>query len=130
MDLFAEKVRRPPDRNAEGRRQIAIVEYVRWVAPEIIIFHPANGGWRTKTEAARFKAMGALAGIPDLMLVLPDGRAAFWECKTDKGRASPAQAEIFARLAALGHHAAIVRGINDARRELAWLGVETKEALA
>jgi len=134
-DLFeAEVKRRPdrnkrrPDRNKEGRIQIAIVEFVRWVAPQVVIFHPANGGWRTTTEAARFKALGVLAGVPDLCLVLPHGRVAWWEVKADGGRLSPQQAAMISRMDESGHAVSIVRSIDDARIELALLGVETREA--
>ena len=130
-DLFGRATRYEPfDRNAEGRRQIAIVEYVRWVAPQIIVFHPANGGWRTKAEAARFKALGVLAGVLDLVLVLPEGRVAFWEVKTQPGRISPAQFAFIDRLEANGHVWAVVRSVDDARVELARLGIKTREAEA
>ena len=123
-DLFGRKAR---DANAEGRRQIAIVEYVRWVAPQCVIFHPANGGWRTKAEAARFKAMGVVAGTPDLVLVLPSGRSAWWEIKVSTGRLSPQQKEFAARLTELCHEWAIIRSVEDARGELARLGIKTKD---
>jgi hypothetical protein len=128
-DLFGHRVSlEPRDRNAEGRRQTAIVEFVRWVAPHIVIFHPANGGWRTKAEGARFKAMGVLAGVLDLVLVLPEGRSAYWETKTPRGRLSDDQKDFIGRLEALGHVWALVRSIDDARVELDRLGVITREA--
>ena len=67
------------DSNAEARRQAAIVEFVRWCAPQVTIFHAANGGLRSKSEAARLKWQGVLAGVLDLVLILPEGRVAFWE---------------------------------------------------
>lgn len=36
-----------------------------------LVFHPANGGARTKAEAGILKAMGVLAGMPDLLLIGP-----------------------------------------------------------
>jgi len=116
------------DHNAEARRQAAVVEWCRWVKPEIIVFHVANGGLRSKPAAARLKWMGVLPGVPDLILVLPSGRTAFWECKTPKGGLSPEQKTFIDRLTELGHSWGIVRSIDDARRELAALGIETKEA--
>ena len=118
------------DGNAEARRQAAIVDYVRYVAPQVIIFHPANGGLRSLVEAARFRWIGVLAGVLDLVLVLPKGRVAFWECKVPKGRLSTDQRKFIGRLEALGHSWALVRDIDDARRELAALGIETREAVA
>jgi hypothetical protein len=116
------------DHNAEARRQAAIVEYVRYVAPQIVIFHVPNGGLRSKAEAARLKWTGVLAGVLDLVLILPNARCAFWETKTPNGRLSDDQRAIIRRLTELGHSWAIVRSIDDARRDLTALGIETKEA--
>jgi hypothetical protein len=116
------------DRNAEAKRQASIVEYVRWVAPHIVIFAVPNGGLRTKAEAARLKWTGVLAGVLDLVLLLPDARCGLWETKTPRGRLSEDQQHFIIRLMALGHRWAIVRDIDDARRELAALGIETREA--
>ena len=74
--------------------------------------------------------MGVLAGVLDLVLILPMGRVAFWECKTPGGRLSIDQHRFIARLEASGHSWALVRDIDDARRELAALGIETREAFA
>jgi hypothetical protein len=130
-DLLGRPLRREPrDRNAEAKRQAAIVEFVRWVAPHVPIFAVPNGGFRTKAEAARLKWTGVLAGVLDLVLPLPEGRSAYWETKTPRGRLSADQLAFIARLEALGHVWAVVRSIDDARRELDRLGVETREAAA
>ena len=47
------------------------------------MFHVPNGGLRTKHEAAKFKAIGVVAGIPDLVLVLENGQSYFFEMKGD-----------------------------------------------
>jgi hypothetical protein len=123
------QVKEPRDRNAEAKRQAAIVEFVRWVAPHIIVWAVPNGGYRTKAEAARLKWTGVLAGVLDLTLALPAGRSAFWETKTPKGRLSDDQLAVIEQLKALGHSWAVVLSIDDARRELARLGIETREAV-
>jgi hypothetical protein len=38
------------DFNREAREQAGIVSYIRTVAPDLLVFHPANGGWRTQAE--------------------------------------------------------------------------------
>ena len=126
-DLFQTEIRRAPDRNREGRIQIAVVKFVNLVAPEVIVFHAANGGWRGKTEAARFKALGVTPGIPDLCLVLPHGRVAWWEIKADGGRISLSQAAMFSRFDESGHEVTVIRSIDEAREALKRLGVETRE---
>ena len=123
-------VERRRDSNAEARRQAAIVDYVRWVAPQVVIWAVPNGGLRSKAEAARLKWTGVLGGVLDLTLALPDGRCAFWECKTEAGRISAAQLAFIDQLEQRGHTWAVVRGINDARIELARLGIQTREAFA
>ena len=47
-----------------------------------MIWAVPNGGLRSKSEAARLKWTGVLAGVFDLTLALPKGRCAFWETKT------------------------------------------------
>lgn len=118
------------DRNAEAKRQASIVEYVRTVAPQVLIWAVPNGGLRSKSEAARLKWTGVLAGVPDLTLALPNGRCAFWEVKTPRGRLSKEQLKVVDRLQAMGHFCASVRDIEDAREALMWMGIETREAAA
>jgi hypothetical protein len=128
-DLFGAPIRNTPDRNREGRIQIAIVSYVRTVAPHIRILHFANGGWRDKAEAARFKALGVTPGATDLILALPNGLCAWWEIKAPKqGRLSDDQKAFLDDLERLGHRCAIIRSVDDARAELERLGVQTREA--
>jgi hypothetical protein len=127
-DLFSKPIQKAPDRNREGKIQIAVVRHVRLVAPYIRILHFANGGWRDKAEAARFRALGVLPGATDLILALPDGRCVWWEVKADDGRLSDDQKAFIADLERLGHRWAIVRSVDDARRELEALGIQTSKA--
>ena len=50
------------------------------------------------------------------------------ETKTPHGRLSDDQKAIIGQLQALGHSWAVVLSIDDARRELARLGITTREA--
>ena len=118
---------RQRDANAEARIQAAIVDFVRTVAPEVIIWAVPNGGLRTKAEAARLKWTGVLAGVLDLTLALPNGRCAFWEVKTHDGSLSEDQIDFIIRLRALDHSWAVIRSIDEARDELERLKVKTKE---
>jgi VRR-NUC domain len=118
------------DGNAEARVQAAVVAWVGWVAPQVVVFHVPNGGLRSKSEAARLRWVGTLAGVLDLVLVLPEGRCSFWEVKAERGMLSADQKAFIARLERSGHSWALVRSIDDARRELAKLGIRTREAFA
>jgi VRR-NUC domain len=80
-----------PDRNAESRQQAAVVEWIRLVAPQCVVFAVPNGGLRTKAEAARLKWTGALAGVADLVIIDEHGLAYFLEMKSPDGRLSESQ---------------------------------------
>ena len=97
-------VERRRDGNAEARIQAAIVEWIRWCAPQTVVFAIANGGLRSKSEAGRLRWTGVLAGIPDLAVLAPVGRIFFLEVKTPDGKRLSAaeQREMFDQLVALG----------------------------
>jgi len=122
-------------RQSEDATQIAIVNYLRQVLPaDAIVFHPANGGLRSKVQAARFKAMGVVAGIPDLLVLVSPGRAIFFEVKRPagvnqrKGSESLSQIAMRWKLHGLGFDCATVHSIDDVRNALRALNVSTREA--
>jgi hypothetical protein len=117
-----------PDLNAEARIQAAIVAFVRAVAPQVLIFADPNGGLRTQAEAARLKWTGVLAGVPDLVVIGPGGRALFLEVKTETGSLSASQREMFDRLTSAGTAPAIVRWVDDVRAAFRAWNIETMEA--
>jgi hypothetical protein len=120
----------PPKRNSnvEAQDQAWIVTYIKTVAPDLIVFHPANGGWRSKAEAARFKWLGVLPGIPDLCVVGPDGIVRFIEVKSETGSLSEAQRAMRDRLVAMRVPFAVAKGIDDVRRAFATWGISTRES--
>jgi len=87
----------PPPRTShpEHALQCACVRWFRLahrpLAP--LLFAVPNGGRRDPREAARMKAEGVVAGVADLILLVPRrGRAALCiEMKSPTGRQSPAQ---------------------------------------
>ena len=52
--------------------------------PAMFAFHPANGGWRSRVEAAILKGMGVRAGVPDIIAV-KGGRGHALELKAPGG---------------------------------------------
>jgi VRR-NUC domain len=127
QEIDALRVRRG-DCNAEARIQAAIVEWIRVVAPFIMVFAVPNGGLRSKPEATRMRWTGVLAGVPDLAVVAPGGRIFFIEVKAPGGYLSAAQRAMHGRLVALGTAAATVRPVDEAREALAHWGIPTREA--
>lgn len=90
-DLMAWR-EKAPRRDPEGELQRAIVQHLKLLAPANVIWaHIPNGEHRSKRTGARLKALGVQKGMPDLMFVLADGRAAFMELKAKAGRLSPDQ---------------------------------------
>lgn len=105
----------------EATIQRAVVQRLQILArPGVVWFHPANGGARSKVEAARFRAEGVVAGVPDLIIVF-GGKLHALELKTEHGRLSPAQRTMHERLAAAGAHVAVAYGLDAAIAQLtAW----------
>lgn len=105
----------------EGEEQATLFH---WVAmqqgkyPELAgLFHIPNGGKRGKAEAARFKAEGVKAGVPDLFLPCARGQyhGLFIEMKRAKGGSlSAAQKEWRGRLESQGYCWVCCHGWEDA----------------
>lgn len=118
-------------RHDEENFQIGVVRMLRmaghyvWAVP--------NGGNRNLREAARLKAQGVLAGVSDLVIMLPNRKMYFVEIKNPngKGRQSPAQRDFEDTVVAMGHTyqiwskwAQVEQFINAHRKEVGnYLGV-------
>lgn len=93
---------------------IAVAQHLRTRAvPGLVWFHPANGGYRDKREAAKFKAMGVIPGVSDFIFV-HDNRIYAMEIKAEGGRASEAQLKFLADIDAAGAHTAMPSGLDAA----------------
>lgn len=115
-------------RYIEDPIQASIVRWVRTCAPDCLVFAVPNGGLRNKREAARLKWTGALAGVPDLVVVAPR-HVVFIEVKAPKGRESDEQKEVHAHLRGLGYTVSTARSIDDVRLTFKHLNIKTREAL-
>lgn len=116
------------DANAEARIQAAIVQWIRLVAPQVLVFHVPNGGLRTKAEAAKLKWVGVVPGVPDLVVIVPKGLVFLMEVKPIGGHLTGEQPAMFERLQAMDIPRAIVRSIEDARWAFAQWDIPTREA--
>lgn len=116
--------------NKEASIQASIYQWVRAVAPDVLIWAVPNGGLRSKREGARLKWTGVLAGIPDLSGLAPGPLAFFFEVKPPGEYLDPPQREIREKLEGLGVLYAVVRSIDDAREAFRVWGIATKETVA
>jgi len=110
----------------EDALQKMIVRFLKITAPDLVFYHPANGGFRNVREAAKLKAMGVKAGVADLAVVLPDLRAAFIELKTATGRVNANQAEFQSTCDRLGIPYAVCRSVDDVAATLKGWGVNLR----
>lgn len=90
-------------RHDEENFQIGIVRMLRMAGH--LVFAVPNGGSRDVREAARLKAQGVMAGVSDLIILLPNRKVYFIEVKNPngKGRQSPYQREFEDNVRAMGH---------------------------
>lgn len=87
--------------------------------PELaLMYHIPNGGYRSKAEAARFKAAGVRAGVPDIFLPVALGgkHGLYVELKRLKGgTVSPNQTEWITKLREQGYRAEVCCGWLEAK---------------
>lgn len=100
-------------RSPEQSLQRMVVEGLRALLPKTwLICHVPNGGYRTPAEAAIFKALGVVAGFPDIMVLgEADWGAGAWflELKAGKAGVTEVQRECHEKLHNLGFAVAVVR---------------------
>ena len=65
------------------------------------------GGSRNAREAQRFKAEGVLAGVADLVVMLPQGKSIYIEMKIKGNRQTDNQKDFQKKSIALGHTYAV-----------------------
>jgi hypothetical protein len=111
-------------KRGEDTEQMGVIDWANWNKnhfPELkMLFHIPNGGKRSATEAARFKAMGVKAGVPDLCLPVPRGGFAglYIEMKYGKNKTTDNQKEWIADLQKQGYKVAVCYGGEEATRTL------------
>ena len=77
-------------KDTEAQLQKAITSFLHYQYPKLLWFHVPNGGRRSAAEGAKFKAMGVLAGVADI-LIFNDGFFYDVELKSGKGVMSASQ---------------------------------------
>lgn len=109
-------------RRPEQALQQNVAAYLSATFPRLLWFHvPNSSGDRGAQLGGILKTMGVKAGVPDLVLILPNGLAGFIELKAGRGKLTEAQAAFRDRCQALGCLWSEARSIEDVQTILtAW----------
>ena len=91
-------------------------------APGTFFWHPFSGGFRRPKEAAIYKGLGAIAGLPDVM-ILHQGRLYCVELKREGGRLTDIQEKCLIKLREAGAMATHCHGLDQALRVLEGWGL-------
>ena len=109
----------------EGTEQVALMRWLecRFQAAYAVTWHTPNGGRRDKVTAAKLKAQGVKAGIPDLQLAMARGGyfGLFIEFKATPPHdadVSNSQKDMLAKLQGQGYLAIVCRGMNEAMAQI------------
>jgi hypothetical protein len=120
-------------RDDESKHQQALIEWASLVALPVgitgvrpgdkvvdFLFAIPNGGGRSKAQAGILKSEGVKAGVWDLMLSLPIGRApGLWiEMKSGKNTLTPEQRDWRQRMEAVGYRCAVCWSWDAAREAI------------
>ena len=113
-----------PTEDVEQTQLFAWAQYASGKYPELtLMYHIPNGGKRGKAEAARFKAQGVKAGVPDICLPVARGKyhGLYIELKRVKGgRVSAAQEQYISALRKQGYRVEVCFGMEQARDVIVW----------
>ena len=101
----------------EEALQRRVVQFLRLAKPDCVWFHVPNGGRRSATEAAIFKAMGVRAGVSDLIFLWTGGCGVI-ELKADEGRLTPHQCAFLAECRALRIPFFVARSVEEVETTL------------
>ena len=80
-----------------------------------LCWHVPNGGHRNKLEAAKFKSIGVVAGVPDLEFHFK-GRSYFIELKIPGGSQSPKQKKVQEALEGQGFNYYLIWSFEEFQR--------------
>lgn len=123
--LFKAKAVRAKPVDREGLEQAGLMRELELCLPAVfdLIYHVPNGGHRVKAVAAKLKAQGVKAGIPDLVLNMARGGyfglyIEFKATPPNDAPVSPSQQERLRKLNDQGYLAIVCRGHFDAMEQI------------
>lgn len=113
-------------KSIEHSEQVSLMKWwglmhKRFGISEQLLFAIPNGGQRNVIVAARMKAEGVRAGVPDLFLAVPSFgyNGLFIELKKPKGgRVSDKQTEFISELSERGYRVTVCHGFMEAKQTI------------
>lgn len=117
---------------SEREIQRQIIDWLNLALPfGSVVHHAANEAApdpaRSKRATAAYfgnrRKDGVLDGFPDLILLIPPGRAVLLEVKKHNGRVQPEQDELLCRISVAGFPVGVVRSTEDTRDVLTRAGI-------
>lgn len=76
----------------EQQLQQVVASYLDAAYPQLLWWHtPNSSGNRGQRLGGILRSMGVKSGVPDICIIMPDGRAAFIELKAGRGRLTDTQ---------------------------------------
>lgn len=125
--LFPEEAGRAHE---EEDLQVTLVAFLQMALPsDAVVFHVPNGGLRSKKAAGRLKAMGTVAGVPDLCVIWR-GRVWWIELKSRRGGLNKAQREMVQRLVYCGCEVLVAKSIEAVEQWLRSFQIPLRGRLA
>ena len=80
-------------KSPEADLQRHLVDFIRLNNPRLLVFHPYNNGVN-RNHQMKMKRLGVLAGMTDLVIIAPGGKAHLLELKSGKGSLRDSQKDI------------------------------------
>lgn len=103
----------------EDQIQVAVAAYLDKALPKTWRwYHCPNGGHRLKAVAGKLKAMGVKPGVPDCVILRPDGRPIYVELKSFGGVLSQAQKDFRDWAVTSNQPYAVCRSVGDVEQFL------------
>lgn len=120
MIRTSKKINRP-----EQALHRAIADYLTLVskAGRFWWCHYPGGGARSKVEAAILNGLGVRAGVYDILIIAPGGRAFWIELKSNKGKPSLSQKSFAKVMDFLGSPNAVCRSLDEVAAALKGWGL-------
>jgi hypothetical protein len=120
---------RGPPIKPEELIQIAIVEWSRIVAPDVMVIHIPNEGERSSVSKIFLTKLGMIAGAADLLIIADGPIVALAEVKAQGKYPDAKQRWFLEECKKKKVPAKVLRSIDDARAFWAEIGIQTREHL-